>query len=775
MTYEPGSNTEARSGDRLERGRIRFDKFELDPARGELLCDGTPVRIQPKVYAALRVFISHRGELLSRQALLDALWHDVVVNDEAVTQTLRKLRRVLGDDPKSPRFIETVPKRGYRFIATIEELPAVLAEPEKLAEPEELAEPEKLAEPEESDCRSDAEQGQDEEPDTETSQETPTPSRPELVRTSIPRRARASSAILSTALLLSRALGLVLMLLGLVATRVDAPPRGTNRSVLATITTEPLPARPIASPAPAPLRLTFTTGREHDFDLSIGGTLAIVSMVELDGSMHLFRFEVGGGDPVRLTATRGDDHHPQFISGEDRVLFTRTEGQRSSLWVASTLGGSEALVFPNAIFGAPSPRGESVAVVRATAPGWVIEQRALPPSTEPKTARVLATTRSVPTDLRWSSDGQRLAWIENETLWSLAISEGQARAIGSRIAGARTLAWIPGEDSVMVDGERGLVRVAMATGETAVALPTTNTARSPRFARDGGRLLYIEQRSATEVWVRSEDQARDRVLDIKSSVRCVAPGPSGEWLAFFDTHPRGPQTAMGVIDLATGTRRNVVSNAAGCPAVTADGDALLAPDRDDQGLWMLPLDGNPPVAVVPALEVTNVTPSPLDARLAITTREALVLASLEEQGHQAIAHGQFGRPSWSPDGARIALYGETGGERGTYVIELDTGQLQLVGPHHHPLTAPIWSDARTLLLVANDEGEARMVGVDLDGRTFHDEMVFEHGAAGGHLSVVDVRRGASQRWFYTRRRVDSDLMEAVSWRPSTRGHPSPQN
>ncbi|MCH9681032.1 MAG: winged helix-turn-helix domain-containing protein, partial [Deltaproteobacteria bacterium] len=76
--------------------------------------------MQPKVYGALLLFLARPGHLLSRRDLLDALWQDVVVNEEAITQTLRKLRRALGDDSKAPRFIETVPKRGYRFIATIE-------------------------------------------------------------------------------------------------------------------------------------------------------------------------------------------------------------------------------------------------------------------------------------------------------------------------------------------------------------------------------------------------------------------------------------------------------------------------------------------------------------------------------------------------------------------------------------------------------------------------------------------------------------------------------
>ena len=783
-------------GDELASVRVRFGEFELDPGRGELLRDGKPVRMQPKVYAALRMFIAHRGQLLSRQALLDALWNDVVVNHEAVTQTLRKLRRALGDDSKSPRFMETVPKRGYRFIAEIERVEAgeieapreveaeADAKPEPASDPETEAEsrtPSEPAEPEpaEPEPVAEVERNAEGEPKAELESEpraevapapnrpppaepAPTPRRPPkpVAPTTAESREQPPRGAVRTVVLFSRAIGVILMVLGVLASKVELPKVDAESSKLAKIVAEPLPAPSFVEPPPAPVRLTFTAGREHDFDLSRDGALAIVSMTEVDGSTHLFRFEVGGGDPVRLTATEGEDYNPRFVGSGERVLFARHEANRTSLWIASTLGGGETLLFPDAILGAPAPGGERVAVVRASASGATIELRSLPPSNEPEEASVLANTRSIPTDLRWSTDGEQLAWVEHETLWVSGTDEGPAQSLGPRIPGAHALAWNPSEDAIIVDGHRGLVRATLSDGTTRPERPTTNTARSPRFAADGRRLLYIEQRSATEVWVRSKERARDRVLDIKSSVQCVAPGPEGTWLAFFDTHPRGRETALGIIDLATGTRRHLVSRAGGCPSVTADGNALLASDREGRGLWKLPLDGGAPVSIVPELEVVHVAPSPVDARLALVTEDGLALASLESEEHRVVAKGRFGPPAWSPDGRHLALYGLLGDEAGLLVFELETEQLSLVTTEHHRTIAPMWHDDRTLLTVTNEDDTTRLKRVGLDGRTLGEEATFRGAPAAGRANLVDVRRGAPNQWFYTRRRIDSDLMEA---------------
>ncbi len=97
----------------------RFDGFRLDPADRRLTRDGAPVELNARYLDALSLLVREHGKLVSKDRFLDEVWRGVPVTDEALTQCIRTIRRQLGDDAARPRFIETVPKHGYRFIAPV--------------------------------------------------------------------------------------------------------------------------------------------------------------------------------------------------------------------------------------------------------------------------------------------------------------------------------------------------------------------------------------------------------------------------------------------------------------------------------------------------------------------------------------------------------------------------------------------------------------------------------------------------------------------------------
>ena len=97
--------------------RFRFGEFFYDASEARLLKGDVELELQPKLHDALQLFLQRRGELLGKDQLLDALWPGVEVNEEALTQLIKKLRRTLDDDAQKPRFLQTVLKRGYRFLA----------------------------------------------------------------------------------------------------------------------------------------------------------------------------------------------------------------------------------------------------------------------------------------------------------------------------------------------------------------------------------------------------------------------------------------------------------------------------------------------------------------------------------------------------------------------------------------------------------------------------------------------------------------------------------
>jgi Tol biopolymer transport system component/DNA-binding winged helix-turn-helix (wHTH) protein len=102
-----------------------FGPFCLDTAERLLLRDGKAVAVTPKAFETLVVLVERRGRLVEKDELMEALWPETVVEEANLTNNVWALRKTLGDGQDGNRYIETVPKRGYRFIASVNELSGV--------------------------------------------------------------------------------------------------------------------------------------------------------------------------------------------------------------------------------------------------------------------------------------------------------------------------------------------------------------------------------------------------------------------------------------------------------------------------------------------------------------------------------------------------------------------------------------------------------------------------------------------------------------------------
>ncbi|HEY0320583.1 MAG TPA: AAA family ATPase [Pyrinomonadaceae bacterium] len=107
--------------------RIVFDPFCLDLANECLWRDSQAIKLRPKAFAVLDHLLGRPGQLVTKDDLLNAVWPDTFVSDAVLKVTIRQIREALGDNPKSPRFIETAHRRGYRFIGQIAESRPMLA------------------------------------------------------------------------------------------------------------------------------------------------------------------------------------------------------------------------------------------------------------------------------------------------------------------------------------------------------------------------------------------------------------------------------------------------------------------------------------------------------------------------------------------------------------------------------------------------------------------------------------------------------------------------
>src|SRR6266700_7213292 len=100
-----------------------FSKFRCDPREHLLLCDGKPVSLSPKSFEILLALIRSNGQLVTKDELMQQVWPDSFVEEANLTVNISALRKVLGETPGGQQYIDTVPKRGYRFVAPVTEHP----------------------------------------------------------------------------------------------------------------------------------------------------------------------------------------------------------------------------------------------------------------------------------------------------------------------------------------------------------------------------------------------------------------------------------------------------------------------------------------------------------------------------------------------------------------------------------------------------------------------------------------------------------------------------
>jgi DNA-binding winged helix-turn-helix (wHTH) protein/TolB-like protein/Tfp pilus assembly protein PilF len=117
--------------------RWQIGDWTVEPTLNRASAAGGVVQLEPKSMSVLVLLADRAGEVVSREALLEAAWPGLVVGDDSLTQVILKLRKALGDAPRQPTYIETISKRGYRLVARVQKLPRVTAEAADAAAPAE--------------------------------------------------------------------------------------------------------------------------------------------------------------------------------------------------------------------------------------------------------------------------------------------------------------------------------------------------------------------------------------------------------------------------------------------------------------------------------------------------------------------------------------------------------------------------------------------------------------------------------------------------------------
>ncbi len=461
--------------------RIRFEDFEADLHTEELSKSGIRLRLPHQSFCVLAMLLERAGQLVTREELRAKLWPagTLIEYDQRLNAAVNRLREALLDSAEAPRFIETLPKRGYRFIAAIEPVP--LPSPPASPDPSAELTGVRVAAPPELDIpTSDA--------DAVNASALPDIGDRPPTAQGLPARRKVFLAALA-------ALGVM----GLIAITISVMiARSPVRSVFGrqVVPFASLPGKEIAptfSPDGSQIAFAWNEGTDagHQFDLYVKSL----------GSERL----------LRLT-----QHPSRWISAAwspdgSTIAFVRQTDEGAGLFVIPALGGSERSIVTNGVAVGYvqiswSPDGRRLAYSgygQAGTPEIYIV------SLETGNTRPLSPAPEclIAADPAFSPDGKQLALVcisssAVYTVYVVGLLDGSVRAIASMLGEPGGLAWTADGSRFILSndpGDGGELWQLTLSGQRE-QLPFGEDSSAPTIAARGGRMAYVRGRKTVDIW-----------------------------------------------------------------------------------------------------------------------------------------------------------------------------------------------------------------------------------------------------------------------------------
>lgn len=695
------------------RPLLRFDGVEFSPTELQLVRDGKVTALQPKVSRLLELLVARAGQVVTKEELFGQLWPATFVNEEALTQLVRKLRRALGDDAQRPRFVQTVTNRGCRFVL---EVVTVMAAPVCAEGPRSAAV-------------------------AATWDGHPTARQLGEPMVGLGRRWLAA-IVLGVATVL----GLVTWLV------ID----GRRQPLLRLGTT-------------AVRRLTHTATHKQDPAFSPDGRLVVFAANDPgEGQLDLFLLSVLGGGVTRLTHTPGDEYFPSFSPDGEWVLCSRFEANEpGSVVLIPGLGGVEKVVVEEATWGCWSPAGNEVAFVRRSDPGWEIVRRSLASGSERRIAKVDAPVVS----LTWSPDGRQLAWTDESRLLVVPAQGGQVRQVGEAAKYIRSVRWEQATGALLTDacwrGRNDLWRVDPASGRRQPITAAGGNLFHPAASRDGRRIVFVQESKEYVVLALDEEGRQPKPLATKTTLRQLAVDLGGNWLAFTDDDPAAGAGQVAVMPAGGGAARALCDRPASSPAFSWNGGEIALVRRDTSGEWLavVSITGGAPRTVSHERGVGLGVPafSPDGRQLAVAGSlggrgPGLQLVEISTGASRQLAAGDFGAPAWLPDGQALAVCGRAAGGDGLFLVEVVGGATSFLRVDCSRQSPPlVRSGGSSLLVLAGSRSRPRLIEVTVAGRVTGREIALECPPESGFWGVFEVLARPGGGFLALMERYESDL------------------
>lgn len=555
------------------KGNFYLSDWEVQPEINCLKRADRSFHVEPKIMQVLVELASHSNEVLSKERLLHAVWPDTFVGDDVLTRCISEIRRVLEDDPRAPRYIQTIPKAGYRLIAPIEFEPETAAGPAAVEPPAQAA---------------------------ATLPVLPAP--PEAP--TLPEEKAPATAGRRKTVWLAAALALGLIVAGWVVWHWPRPK--THAGLDNSFRILPFTSYPGVQAQPA-----FSPD---------GNQVAFVWNGEQGDNRDIYVKMLGTEMPLRLTLDPADDFSPAWSPDGRSIAFMRSSEPDRGIYLISALGGAARKIF--------TPVGK-IEWDRGTLSWSPDGKRLIFP--DGKSSRspsaiyslTLATGEARPISAPpsfwdgdsspvFSPDGSKIAFVRGIEGWVRDIyvmdaGGGSPTRLTSDNRFVSSLAWTADSSTIVFSsnraGEYSLWKIP-AKGGTPERLPFGGgDAFSPAIARTGNHLAYTEVSSTWSTLRIDLKSPRATARRLWSSTRQdSAPqfSPDGTRIAFQSWRSGTQEIWVASSDGANPVRvTSFERSLTGSPAWSPDGRQLAFDARPDQRshIYSIHLDGGAPYAL----------------------------------------------------------------------------------------------------------------------------------------------------------------------------------
>jgi eukaryotic-like serine/threonine-protein kinase len=491
---------------------VRFGQFELDLCEGRLRKKGLPVRLENQPFQILAALLKHSGEVVSREELCASLWPDGTYVDfeEGLNTAIKKLRYALGDSAENPTFIETVPRRGYRFIA-----PVTSGSDERAAVPEAPLLPERM-----HDRPAD---GGENRPAATAGGVTESSPRVPTAR----RRWGSTATVVLTLIVVAGFTGYGLR-------------QWTSRIV----------------PSANFERLRFTkltsSGKAEDAAISPDGNYIVYSRRDRKGS-GLWLRQISSGSDVQIVPSEEPDFRGLTFSPDgNSIYFVRARKYNYSwkdLYVMPILGGPYRLLTRD--IDSPisfSPDGRQFVYTRGVGPPFENEIRVASAdgSKDHLLTTISATSQSFSVGAAWSPNGGTIAVSfmlrgqrSGYVLDSISAVDGSVREVFWNAGVIGRPLWLPEGDKVLVDiddptGRGQLWTVSVPQGERRrVTNDLANWGIRIDTPRDSKSVVAVQWAVSANIWesTAANPSAAQPITSGEMPLVAAVPGTAGKILA----------------------------------------------------------------------------------------------------------------------------------------------------------------------------------------------------------------------------------------------------